>query len=183
MHFSWNFLYTFWIITALHLISTYFTTYHIASHHVASPRLTLLHIASHNIASGHTLHRIRSHLASHLVTPHIVSHRPGRFTSSVHSHSIRTNQYHHNKTKKAWIVRSTSISRTYTMGLIVPGTFRWSTPPPRLGGDRKDETLHTGARLFRARSGMVVSRRPSTLAGYRPKLEPGSHDRTGAGSS
>lgn len=50
------------------------------------------------------------------------------------------------------------------MGLILPGPFfgvqRW----PKHGG-RKDETLHTGARLLRARSGMVVSRRPFDLGG------------------
>jgi hypothetical protein len=164
MHFSWNFLYTFWIITALHLISTYFTTYHIASHHVASPRLTLLHIASHNIASGHTSHRIRSHLASHPVTPCIASgHTSHRIASTrtvylFRALSFDTNQPISPQQNKKSLDRQVDIDiqDVHYRPYFARPAFRWSTLAPRLDA-RTDETLDSGARFLRARSGIVVS--------------------------
>lgn len=153
MNFSLDFLYSFWVITAFHLISTYFTTYHIASYCIASP--------------------LYSRIALHYIWPHLASYRIDTTTPFTHSHSIRTNQYHHSKTnKKAWIRRVDidlqdlhyGPSRTWP-------TFRWSTLPPR-PGDRKDETLHTGARSCTSKK--RDGGQPSTLyawAGYRPTSE------------
>lgn len=170
MNFSLDFLYTFWITTALHPISDYFATYHIASHYIASPRL-----------SSPVLHNI----ALHLATPR-ASYRIDQEDLPLPCTVIRyepTNIITPQQNKKS-LDRQIDIdlqdvhhgpSRTWP-------TFRWSRLPPR-PGDRKDETLATVARFLQAGSGMVVFRQSSTLAGYRPKLEPGPHGRIGAGSS
>jgi hypothetical protein len=96
------------------------TSQRIESHHHTSPPFAPLRIASHCIWP---------HFASHLATPRIVSgHTSHRIASTrtiylFHALSFDTKQPispQQNK-NKAWIVKSTSMSRTYTMGLLVPG--------------------------------------------------------------
>jgi hypothetical protein len=77
---------------------------HGRSHHILSPPSFF---PRHHITSGHTSHRIVSTRTIYLF----------------HALSFDTKQPispQQNK-NKAWIVKSTSMSRTYTMGLLVPG--------------------------------------------------------------
>jgi hypothetical protein len=176
MHHNWNFLYSFWNITAssAHLALPYDPKHPNASNRITTPRLHSPLFASHHIASGHTSHRIWPHPASYLVTPRIVSHRPGRFTSSTHSHSIQSNQYHHSKTKTK--LGSSNRHRC-------PGRTLWAfsyrarfsvvnTGAETRRLDRRDAS-HRSPFVYEQEAGSWSAVHPPDLVEYRPMPEPG----------
>lgn len=150
MNFSLDFLYTFWVITALQHILPCLTTRNIPTHRIASPHLAsirpsshriTLHLATLRIASGHTPHRIWSHLASYRIDQDdlplprtLIRYKATNITTAKQKQSldrqidIDVQDVHYGP------------SRTGP-------AFRWSTLAPRLDA-WIDETLHTGARLF-----------------------------------
>jgi hypothetical protein len=153
MHHNWNFLYFFRVIAAssAHLALPYDPKHPNASRRITTPRLHSPLFASHHIASGHTSHRIHHDDLPSLRT--LIRYH------QYHQH----HRYHHKKSTDLQDLHH-GPSRTWP-------TFRWSTLPPR-PGDRKDETLHTGARSCTSKK--RDGGQPSTLyawAGYRPTSE------------
>ena len=166
------------LFTSSRLTSRHITSHRIILHHLASLYSTshrnTLHLATPRIVSGHTSHRIASTRTIYLFHTLILY--------------VPTNIITAKQIKKLGSVGSTSISRTYTMGLLAPG--------PLFGGKRccrntgrkdKRETLDIRSLLFTSReAGWWSAVNPLRLGRVSSNVRiriSGFHDRTGAGSS
>jgi hypothetical protein len=165
MHHNWNFLYSFWVFTAS---SVHLAWLSFASHGIIPSFLMADHITSYRLPLS--FHGITLHLA----TPRIVSYRPGRFTSSTHSHSIQSNQYHHSKTKTK--LGSSNRHRC-------PGRTLWAfsyrarfsvvnTGAETRRLDRRDAS-HRSPFVYEQEAGSWSAVHPPDLVEYRPMPEPG----------